>query len=306
MMINKKPLVSAIIPNYNYSRFVSQAVDSALRQTYPNVEVIVVDDGSKDNSIEILQKFGDKIRLVQQKNAGVSAARNNGVAHSNGEFLAFLDADDFWMPEKIEKQVDLFLKKPELGLVHVGVLDINEHDEPFRTWENGQEGWVAEEFLLLSRPVVFGGGSGLMVSHKAFTAIGGFDTELATAADWDLFYRLSCLYPIGFVPEVLLTYRFHNSNMSSNVQRMEREMMRGYQKAFQEKNEKVQKIRRTAYGNLHKVLAGSYFHAREYGHFLKHSVQSIWLHPRNLGYFCAFPLRLIQRQQNSTSQNAER
>ena len=103
-----KPLVSAIIPNYNYSRYIGEAVESALNQTYKNIEVIVVDDGSCDDSLKVLSAYVDRIKVVSQKNAGVAMARNNGVEVSTGEYVAFLDADDVWLPDKVEKQVDRF------------------------------------------------------------------------------------------------------------------------------------------------------------------------------------------------------
>lgn len=290
-----KPLVSVIIPNYNYANYLCQAVDSVLMQTYPNIEIIVVDDGSKDNSKEILSSYGEKISVIYQPNAGVAAARNNGANAGKGEFIAFLDADDFWLPGKIEKQIDLFRMNSSLGFSHVGVQYIDTENEPIKDLINGQEGWVSEEFLLLDRPVVLSGGSGMMMPRSVFEEVGGFDLELSTCADWDLFYRISCLYEFGFLPEILVKYRIHSSNMHGNIQRMEREMMHGYQKAFSEGNSELQKIKRAAYGNLHKVLAGSYFYTREYRNFLKHSLKSVWLKPGNLIYFGSFPLRLMQR-----------
>jgi glycosyltransferase involved in cell wall biosynthesis len=289
------PLVSVIIPNYNYANYLRQAIDSVLLQTYSNIEIIVVDDGSKDASKEILKSYGDKISVIFQQNSGVSAARNNGFAASKGEFIAFLDADDFWIPEKIAKQIDLFQSNPNLGFVHVGVQYVDAQNEPIKDLTDGQEGWVSEEFLLLDRPVVMSGGSGMMMPRRVLEKIGGFDPELSTCADWDLFYRISCIYEFGFLPEILLKYRIHDSNMHGNIQRMEREMLHGYQKAFSKESSKLQKIKRTAYGNLHKVLAGSYFYAQEYGNFLKHSLISVWLKPSNFIYFGGFPLRLIRR-----------
>src|SRR5438309_4900890 len=99
------PLVSVVVPNYNYGRYVREAVDSVLGQTYPAVEVIVVDDGSSDDSLSVLQSYGSKIKLVVQPNGGVHKARNRGIEESKGEFVAFLDADDVWEPTKLERQV---------------------------------------------------------------------------------------------------------------------------------------------------------------------------------------------------------
>src|SRR5271156_236898 len=105
--MNDKVMVSAIIPTYNRGYVVGKAIDSILNQTYDNIEIVVVDDGSTDNTQEKLKEYGDRIRVVYQKNSGPSAARNHGVRASRGEFIACLDSDDVWMPTKIERQVSL-------------------------------------------------------------------------------------------------------------------------------------------------------------------------------------------------------
>lgn len=286
-----KPLVSVIVPNYNYERYLREAIDSALAQTYPHIEIIVVDDGSQDNSREILKSYGDKIRTFVQQNAGVSAARNNGVKNCSGKYVAFLDADDVWLPQKIEKQVELFEREKDLGLVHVGVEEFDANGNTLKKRLEGMSGDVSQEFLLFERPVVLGGGSGLMLPREVFDEVGGFDLNLQTSADWDLFYRVSRNYKLGFVPEVLLRYRMHGSNMHGNIERMEREMLYGFEKAFRENLSDLQSIKRKAYGNLHKTLAGSYFHAGKYGNFLRQSVKSLCMNPSNILYFVGFPVR---------------
>lgn len=287
-----KPKVSAVIPNYNYERYVGEAVESALSQTYENLEVIVVDDGSRDGSLAVLGGFGDRIKVVKQQNAGVSAARNNGVQNSDGQFVAFLDADDVWLPEKIEKQVARFLREPELGLVHVGVEEFNETGV-INTRLDGMEGSVADEFLLFERGVISGCGSGALVRRDAFVAVGGFDTRLSTSADWDFGYRISRRYRIGLVREVLLRYRLHGTNMHGNIKLMEHDMLLGYEKAFAGA---TTADRRECYGNLHRTLAGSYFQAGQYKDFARHALKSLWIKPSNLSYFANFPLRRLRRR----------
>ncbi len=288
------PKVSVIIPNYNYSQYIGEAVGSALSQTYKNIEVIVVDDGSKDNSLEILENFAGRIKIIKQQNAGVSAARNSGVENSDGEFIAFLDADDVWLPEKIEKQINCFSANKNLGLVHVAVQDIDAHGKNLKSHFDGLAGSVAEELLLLERSVILGGGSGIMIPRKLFDEIGGFDPRLSTSADWDIFYRIANRCEAAFISEVLLKYRIHGSNMHGNIQRMEREMLLGFQKAFA--NKENESIRKTAYGNLFQVLAGSHFQAGNYADFARNTAKSLWFTPRNFTYFAKFPIRFLQRR----------
>ena len=289
-----KPLVSAIIPNYNYSRYICEAVESALNQTYKNVEVIVVDDGSSDDSLKVLSGYGDRIKVISQKNAGVAMARNNGVEVSTGEYVAFLDADDVWLPDKVEKQVDRFLAEPALGLVHVGVQDISAEGNDLDVHTDGMQGKVSHELLLFDRPVILGGGSGIMVPRNVFDEVGGFDTRLSTSADWDLFYQISSRYEVGFVSDVLLRYRFHGSNMHGNIDRMQREMIVGFDKAF-EGSLAPQNIKRDAYANLYRTLSGSYFYTGNYKQFGVFAAKSVLKRPGNFLYFAKFPIRRMRK-----------
>jgi glycosyltransferase involved in cell wall biosynthesis len=287
-----EPLVSVIIPNFNYAGYLREAIDSALEQTYPNTEVVVVDDGSTDDSKAVLASYGDRIKRIEQTNQGVSAARNNGVLASSGEYIAFLDADDIWLPQKIQRQVDTFVRQRDLGLVHVGVVDIDAEGAEDETHLDGLDGRVAKDMLLLSGPVILGGGSGVMTRREVFQQVGGFDTKLATSADWDLYFRICRLYDVAFVGEVLLKYRYHGSNMHSNIRRMETEMMLGFRKAFDGGDIDG---KRKCYSNLHRMLAGSYFYSGDYRNFLRQAFKSAIHNPANLAYFLDYPHRRLMR-----------
>jgi hypothetical protein len=132
---------------------------------------------------------------------------------------------------------------------------------------------------LLTLESIYGGGSGLMVPKKVFEEVGGFDLRLSTSADWDLFFQISSRYPVGFVPEILLKYRFHNSNMHSNVGAMEHDMCIAFEKAFRQPTPELAKVRRRAYGILNRTLAASYLRAGKYGDFLRTGVKSIASYP---------------------------
>jgi glycosyltransferase involved in cell wall biosynthesis len=115
-MSDRTPQVSVVIPAYNCAAYVGQAVDSVLRQTYTDWEIIVVDDGSRDDTKLILEQYGDRIRYIYQQNQGVSIARNRGIELARGEFIAFLDADDYFLPDKIAAQIAVFAAQPNLGI----------------------------------------------------------------------------------------------------------------------------------------------------------------------------------------------
>ncbi len=288
-----KPTVSVIIPNYNYAHYVREAVESVLEQTYQPLEIIVVDDGSKDDSIRVLEEFGKRTRLIAQSNAGVSASRNHGVAESVGDFVAFLDADDSWHPEKVARQVEMFDRFPDLGLVHVGVQDVDADGGLLEQHLNGLDGDVSERLLLFEEPVILGGGSGILVRRSVFDEVGGFDLRLSTSADWDFCYQVSRRYKVAFVNELLLRYRIHGSNMHSNISVMEDDMLLGFQKAFSAVEPNARELRKRAYSNLYRVLAGSYYHAGNYTKFLGKAIQSIKMNPRSFSYFAMYPLRRL-------------
>lgn len=299
------PLVSVIIPNYNYARFLRQAIDSVLGQTYPNVEVVVVDDGSQDNSAAVLASYGTQIKSLYQVNCGVAAARNRGAQASSGKYLAFLDADDYWLPTKLEGQIELYRQDPELGLTHCWVEEFNEQQGTIALRREGLAGWVSRELLLLERPVILGGGSGLMLPRELFDEVGGFDELLSTSADWEFFYRLAARRRVGLCPEVGVRYRLHGTNMHGNIRAMEQDVLYSYQKNFASAPEALKRLRRRCYGNMHLMLAGSYFSTRQYGQFLIQILRGLCFRPiRTMSYLFGFPLRWFRRKVNEVPDGA--
>ena len=286
--------VSVIIPTHNYARFLGEAIDSALAQTLPPLEVIVVDDGSTDATPAVLAAYGDRIRMIRQKNSGVAVARNAGIAAARGEYLAFLDSDDAWYPRKLELQMPRFDADPSLGLVHCGAETIDADGRTLGSSVDGMEGRVAEAMLRLDREVIYPQGSSIVVPKRIAEEIGGFDARLPPSEDWDFCYRIAARYPVGYVPEVLVRYRQHGGGIHTNVPRLERSMRLVLEKAFADPA--VQRLRRSSYGQMHRVLAGCYFETRQLGGFLRHALASLRYDPRNLGYFAAWPLRVIRRR----------
>ena len=287
--------VSVVIPTYNYGKFIAEAIESLLSQTVLPGEIVVVDDGSADNTGAVVKWFGDRVRYVRQENRGVSEARNRGVAETTGELVAFLDADDTWEPTKLEKQVERFAADGEIGLVHCGMREFDsETGETLEMHLDGGEDDVAENLLMWDGPVVVGPGGTIMVSRKAFEEAGGFDPRLKCGEDWDLCYRIARRYKVGFVPEPLVNYRIHGAAAHHNVENMELGMGMFYEKAFATDDPGVLRLKRRAYGNYHRVMAGSYLHAGRWGKFVEHSAKSLLNRPSNIGYFLAYPLRRLR------------
>lgn len=285
------PTVSVIIPTYNYGHFVGRAIESVLGQSHRDIEVVVVDDGSTDGTVDQLARFGDDIQVISQQNRGVAAARNVGVATSTGNFLAFLDADDFWSKDKVERQVDRYRREPDVGLVHGGVQEVDPEGLPLGPRRDGMSGWVAEQMLLLRKPVVLAAPSNALIPRRFFQEVGGFDVELSTAADWDLCFRIAVEHSFAFVAETLVYYTIHTSNMSRNVELTDHDMQRAFGKIFTSDPPTFKHLERQAYANLQMMLSGSYYGAGSTAKAVLAGARSLMLDPRMALRLARVPLR---------------
>lgn len=215
------PLVSVIVPTYNSSRFVVSAVESVLSQLYRPIEIIVVDDGSTDETAKLLEPFFDRIRYIFKPNGGTSQARNRGISEATGELISFLDADDTWLPEKIRRQVDCYMANPSIGLIHCDVLQRNERDGQTVHVRQDRErfsGRCYAEFLWANLVCT----SSVMIPRAVLKSVGVFDEFVRgpSTEDMDLWLRIARGHELGFVKEPLVCYRVHSENGSSNIRRM--------------------------------------------------------------------------------------
>ncbi|MEO7361501.1 MAG: glycosyltransferase family A protein [Gemmatimonadaceae bacterium] len=199
--------VSCIIPAYNALRFIDETIESVLGQSVPVAEIIVVDDGSTDGTLQTLAQYGDKVRLILQQNAGPAAARNNGVRNSHGEFLAFLDADDLWTPNKVEMQLARFSANPELQVCFADLFNFrtNSPNAPFRDGYTEVTDWPRVHFSPCT----------LLARRSAFDTIGNFDETLRRGEDTEWFVRMMMRkMPYEVLKDVLLWRRVHDQNLT--------------------------------------------------------------------------------------------
>jgi len=223
------PLVSVVIPTYNYGHLLAAAVDSALAQTYPAVEVVVVDDGSTDDTPSRLAGYGDRIRVIRQENQGLSAARNTGIRAARGEYVALLDSDDAFHPRKLERQMAAFAARPDLQLVGTAIFS----DEPpaWAAVPDGPPRVVVPTLDDLVTRTRFAPSSAV-IRKSCLNAVGLFDTELRSVEDRDMWIRIGVGHAVGVIEEPLTWYRQTPGSMSRHPERMETNERKVLDKAF--------------------------------------------------------------------------
>ena len=224
------PLVSVIIPTYNRGWIVRDAIDSVLGQTYADFELIVVDDGSTDRTPQILDAYGERLRVIRQANQGVSAARNRGIGDSSGPLIALLDSDDIWLPRKLAVQVDFFKKNPAALICQTEEIWIRnglrvnpgkKHRKP--------SGMIFEpslELCLVSP-------SAVMVRRELIEKVGLFDESLPACEDYDLWLRVGCRFPVHLIDKPLTIKRGGHKDQLSRQSSLDRYRIRSLVKLIE-------------------------------------------------------------------------
>lgn len=213
----ERPLVSVIIPVYNGERYLESALRSAFTQDYQPLEVIVVDDGSTDNSARLARGFAD-VHYLYQENCGVAAARNAGIVAARGECIAFLDQDDLWAPDKLRRQVDCLTQHSHLGYVIV-------HERLVLELGVDAPTWLKTDLLLRDHPAFVP--SALMVHKSTLDRVGTFDQRYRMGSDSDWFFRAKDLgIPLAVLPQTLLVRRIHDRNHSAQTSTAIREVLK--------------------------------------------------------------------------------
>lgn len=224
--------VSIIIPIYQAEAYIADTLRSVLQQTYENFELLLVDDGSRDRSIEICQQFSDpRIKIIRQPNRGANAARNNGIRHAEGEYIAFLDSDDLWLPDKLTRHVIHLNAAPHVGISFSRSAFIDEAGQPLGIYQMPRLQHISIGHLLCRNPI--GNGSAAVLRREAIAAIGFqqtvdgvtqdfyWDEQLQGSQDLDFWFRIAIQTPweIEGIPEALTLYRVNSGGISANLPR---------------------------------------------------------------------------------------
>jgi glycosyltransferase involved in cell wall biosynthesis len=210
-----QPLVSVVIATYNMGQYLPQAVDSILQQTWKNLEVIVVDDGSTDNTPEVMLNYStdSRVNYIRNENQGQPKAKNCGIKKTKGDFIAFCDADDFWEANKLEIQMPLF-SNPKVGVVYSEVSFIDEHNRRYSKADHEvrHSGTITNQ-MLIENFVPFGTS---VIRRQCIEQNGMFDEEFRMGIDWDLWLRYSLSWEFIYAPEKTYVYRVWSGQMSNN------------------------------------------------------------------------------------------
>lgn len=213
-------LVSVVIPAYNSAATLARSIDSVLAQTWTAREIIVVDDGSSDATAAVIAGYADQVRGLHQANAGPSAARNRGIEAARGVYVAFLDADDYWLPEKLERQVALLANHPELGFCSTATRVVDTAGKHIGDWPCCQVPGPLLETLFMHSAAVSGSTSGVLARRELVQAVGGFDENLRGFEDPDLWIRLAARSGYACIPEALTRVVRTPQSVSANLPRM--------------------------------------------------------------------------------------
>jgi glycosyltransferase involved in cell wall biosynthesis len=225
-MNSSSPVVSVIVPSYNCEPYIAQTIDCVLNQTFKDVELIVVDDGSTDRTREIVASYGTAVRLLTQENSRVCAARNRGIQESSGKYICLLDHDDYWFPDKLEQQVQLLEQDSDFGVACSDYIrwyadSTGRYPDPssfnLAAYSDGidedRSGWIYHQFLLDCWMLT----STAMFRHEVFDKCGLFDVSLPFSEDWELWLRISREYPFAQLRRPTTLYRQHSQQASRAV-----------------------------------------------------------------------------------------
>jgi glycosyltransferase involved in cell wall biosynthesis len=288
---DKSPRVTVIIPAYNAIRYIAETMETVITQTYQDFEVLIVNDGSTDDTPNWVSQFCQqeaKVRMISQVNKGLPGARNTGIKESRGEYIAILDADDLWEPTKLQKQVDSLDSHPEAGLCYTWTaLADSEGKATGRVVTSHAEGKVWQQLTEINFVCC---GSTPMIRRHCFETVGFFAEDLLFSEDWDMWLRIAAKYPFVVVKEPLIRYRQHSNNMTKNCQKMLETSRVLIERNFASAPTELLHLKNRSYGCIYLFLAWKATENRDYQQAIEFRDQAIAHRPQLL--FSAKCIRL--------------
>lgn len=247
------PKISVIIPVYNGAKTIKKTIKSVLAQTFQDFEIVIIDDGSTDQTLQVIQEINDsRIEVYSYSNAGVSHARNEGIKQARGEYISFIDADDLWTPDKLEFQYEILQNNPSAKIAYSWTDWIDEDDRFLRPAARlSFEGDIYANLLIID---FMGCGSNPLIFRECLLAVGGFDSTLRGGEDWDLWIRLAARYEFVCVRSPQILYRQTTTSVSKDISLMEKDCLRVIDKSFQAVSIDLKYLKSYSLGNLYKGM----------------------------------------------------
>ncbi|MBD6614690.1 glycosyltransferase [Komarekiella sp. 'clone 1'] len=247
------PNISVIIPAYNSEKTIKVTIESVLRQTFVDFELIIINDGSQDSTLDIISQFKDsRIKVFSFNNSGGNVSRNRGLNYAIGEFISFLDADDIWTADKLEIQLKALQENPQAVVAYSWTDYINENGEFVVSGTHININGNVYENLLLTN--FLENGSNPLIRREALIELGGFDKYLSAAQDWDMWLRLACKFDFVCIPSVQILYRISANSVSSNLVRQEKACLQVLERAYQIRPLALKDNWNISLANLYKYL----------------------------------------------------
>ncbi len=295
------PLISVIIPAYNAERTLQETVDSVQNQTFSEIEIIIINDGSTDQTWNLIQSLDDlRIRAFSYENGGVAVARNRGISHATGEFVAFIDADDLWTPDKLELQLDALKQHPEAGVAYSW--NYFYYESTGNRVSGHGANFEGDVYAPLLQNNFLENGSNPLIRRQAIEQTGEFDSTFPHCADWDFYLRLAAQWHFVRVPKHQVIYRQSSHSMSSTkVNEIERQCLEVVEKSYQAAPAEYQSLKNKSLAWIYEYCTQQYLQSSDDLTGVQTATQKFWkavqLHPQVLleGYGQSLTRWLIKR-----------
>jgi len=280
-------IISVVIPAYNAERTILETIESVQKQTFSDFEVVVIDDGSTDRTSELVKSIGDeRIKVFSYPNGGMCTARNRGVSHATGDFIAPLDSDDLWTADKLELQLAALQKHPDAGVAYSWTSDFIDGQEEISCAYDPVlfEGNILPELLIRN---FLNSGSNPLIRRKAIESVGEFDPACTLCADWDFYLRLALYWPFVVVPKYQIRYRLSPYSSSAKVQAIEKDGLFTIEKVYSMVPPELQSLKGQTLGDFYQYCAQQYL---RYGKNVSEVNQAA---PRIWKAICLYPQTLF-------------
>ncbi|BAZ13303.1 putative glycosyl transferase [Calothrix sp. NIES-4071] len=278
-------IISVIIPAYNAERTILETISSVQQQTFSDFELIVINDGSTDRTLELLNSIEDpRLKVFSYSNGGLPVARNRGISHATGEFIAFIDADDLWTPDKLELQLAALQQHPEAGVAYSWTCNMSEEGELLYPVTPVFNGNVYANLLVWN---FISNGSNPLIRSQALKSTGEFDPTLKSAEDWEYWLRLAAHWPFVVVPNIQILYRRSSNSMTSKIEIIKQASLIVLERAFGNAPPELQYLKKQGLANIYQYYAEVYLrditnNNNELNKVMDNLWKAVYLQPQNL------------------------